>query len=219
MHTFDKNYWEEHWKPGTSRGQHTAPPHPYVIDETRGLPRGRALDAGCGAGTEAIWLASQGWEVTGADISGTVLETAAARGREAGVTEPMTWVETDLSTWDPQDQWDLVLTSYAHPTIPQLEFYRRIADWVAPGGTLLIVGHLHSPAHGEHEGHGGHGEHDRDAEHPPHEATATLTGITGLFDAATWRIGTAGEHTRTLGSPDGHQKQLHDVVVRATRRG
>jgi hypothetical protein len=51
-----------------------------------------------------------------------------------------------------------VTTHYAHPAMPQLDFYDRIASWVAPGGTLFIVGHLQH--HGQHAaaGHGhGHG--------------------------------------------------------------
>ena len=44
-----------------------------------------------------------------------------------------------------------ITTHYAHPDIPQLAFYERIAAWVGPGGTLLIVGHLHPDQHDEVE--------------------------------------------------------------------
>ena len=40
---------------------------------------GTALDAGCGEGAEATWLASRGWDVTAADISAEALARAAAR--------------------------------------------------------------------------------------------------------------------------------------------
>ena len=53
----------------------------------------------------------------------------------------MEWVEADLGVWDPGTRFDLVTTHYAHPAMPQLDFYERIAGWVAPGGTLLVVGH------------------------------------------------------------------------------
>ena len=58
----------------------------------------------------------------------------------------MQWVQADLSTWNPDARYDLVTTHYAHPAMPQLEFYDRIASWVAPGGTLLIAGHLYHDA-------------------------------------------------------------------------
>ena len=46
---------------------------------------GTALDLGCGQGGDAIWLAAQGWTVTGADISQTALDVAARDAAEAGV--------------------------------------------------------------------------------------------------------------------------------------
>jgi hypothetical protein len=60
--------------------------------------------------------------------------------------ERLQWVEADLSVWSPGARFDLVATHYAHPAMPQLEFYDRIAGRVAPGVTLLIVGRLHTPA-------------------------------------------------------------------------
>lgn len=203
-HDFDKNYWEEHWG---RTDVHRASVNPYIVDETRHLPRGTALDAGCGTGAEAIWLAEQGWTVTGADISTVALADAAAQPTSAAIT----WVETDLTTWAPQQTWDLVITNYAHPSIPQLAFYRHIADWVAPGGTLIIVGHLH----GAHN-HGGdvHGE---DGHQPPEEATVRVADIEADLVGPTWHVDTAAEHSRSVTAPDGRVMPLRDVVVRATR--
>ncbi|MFC4223490.1 class I SAM-dependent methyltransferase [Lysinibacter cavernae] len=165
MHNFDREFWEQHWherneQHGTPNEQ-ASPANPYLAQETASLTPGTALDAGCGTGTEAIWLASQGWQVTGADISSTALEAArqatvnaAAAGQN--VADRLTWVEADLTVWQPEETFDLVVTNYAHPTIPQLEFYSRLADWVSPGGTLLVIGHLHG--HGDH-GDGAHADH------------------------------------------------------------
>jgi SAM-dependent methyltransferase len=201
-HAFDKDYWEHHWDDRTS---HTVAANPYLVEETAGLTPGTALDAGCGAGGEAIWLAEQGWQVTGADISAAALQSAARQALTAGVD--VTWIEADLTTWNPTARWDLVMTHYAHPSIPQLEFYRHIAQWVAPGGSLLIVGHLHD---------GGH-HHSQDGE-PPHEATVTAKDITALFDASSWHIETAIERSRTVGGVGVHSKTLRDAVVRVSSR-
>ncbi|GAA2015796.1 class I SAM-dependent methyltransferase [Nakamurella flavida] len=200
---FDKPYWEEHWDRPATAGQ--APVNPHLVRETATLTPGTALDAGCGVGTEARWLAGQGWQVTGADISGAAL--AAARDH-AGADDPgdrPTWIEVDLGIWEPRERWDLVVSHYAHPAIPQLDFHRRLAGWVAPGGTLLIVGHRHGP--------GGHGQ-EHHGDHPPAEATATTDGITALLAGGQWRIDTAREVDRVL---PGHGRTLQDVVVRATR--
>jgi SAM-dependent methyltransferase len=216
-HDFDRNYWDQHWKqsvgeaPGAMDGN---PPNPYLMHETSGLAPRTALDAGCGAGAEAIWLAAQGWRVTAADISTDALARAARRADGGGVAEPVTWIEADLTVWDPGRQFDLVTTNYAHPAIPQLAFYDRISAWVAPGGNLLIVGHLHTGSIGH--GHGGHD--DQHGQHPPAEATVTLTDITARLDSTKWEIVTAEEHVRTLTGTGGQAVSLHDVVVRATRR-
>lgn len=155
-HGFDKDYWERHWRDRGAGSMGGHPPNPYLAREIGGLTPGTALDAGCGGGAEAIWLASHGWEVTAADISSEVLALAADRATmstaASGAAERVRWVEADLSVWSPDTRLDLVMTHYAHPAMPQLEFYDRIAGWVAPGGTLLIVGHLHvaGSGHGHH---------------------------------------------------------------------
>ena len=219
-HEFDKDYWEKLWQPGVDGGPGSmglSPPNPYLASEIGDLKPGTALDAGCGAGAEAIWLATAGWQVTAADISSVALSRAADRAASSGATERIEWVEADLSTWEPGTQFDLVTTHYAHPAIPQLDFYARIAEWVAPGGTLLIVGHLltagHGHGHGHGQGSGTHGGHD----HPP-EASATPASVTARLDGAVWQILAAEERHRSFTTGDGQVVSLNDFVVRATRR-
>ncbi|WP_238432526.1 class I SAM-dependent methyltransferase [Micromonospora tarensis] len=112
----------------------------------------------------------------------------------------------DLTTWHPGAPFDLVTTHYAHPAMPQLDFYDRVSGWVAPGGTLLIVGHLHAPGATGHE------------HHPPAEASVTLADITAGLERTRWEVSTAEEHHRPVAGPGGRENTLHDVVVRATRR-
>ena len=184
------------------------PPNPYLAAELGGLAPGTALDAGCGAGAEAIWLAAHGWQVTAADISTEALARAAERSTASRVAEHLQWVEADLAVWEPGTRFDLVTTHYAHPAMPQLQFYDRIASWVAPGGTLLIVGHLHDHDTGSH----GHGN------QPPAGASVTAAEVATRLDDATWEVVTAEELYRTLTGPEGREVALHDVVVRAVRR-
>ncbi len=213
VHDFDKEYWEKHWQEGQggagSMGEN--PANPYLDRELSALAPGTALDAGCGAGAETLWLASRGWEVTGADISAEALARAAQRAADAGLSDRVRWVEADLSSWSPEGSFDLVMTHYAHPTTPQLEFYDRIASWVAPGGTLLIVGHLHSADGAEH----GHGHGDGAA--PPVEASVTAASVEARLDPSMWEVVTAEERQRTLPGPGGRGRSLDDVIVRARR--
>ncbi|WP_329008734.1 methyltransferase domain-containing protein [Micromonospora rifamycinica] len=225
-HSFDRAYWQQHWqqthdnRPGSMAGN---PPNPYLARETAGLPPSTALDAGCGAGAEAIWLAAHGWRVTAADISADALARAADRAAD-GPAEAVRWVEADLTVWEPGTRFDLVTSHYAHPAMPQLAFYRRLGEWVAPGGTLLIVGHLHTARSGHDHDHHDHdhdrGHHDQGHGHHGHpaEATVTLTDITAGLDTVGWEIVTAEEHQRPVPRPGGRSATLHDVVVRATRR-
>ncbi|SOE00953.1 class I SAM-dependent methyltransferase [Blastococcus haudaquaticus] len=207
-HAFDQDYWEQHWHRDEAGAMSGNPPSPYLAREVGDLVPGTALDAGCGAGAEAIWLATHGWEVTAADISGEALARAAERAAASGTAERVRWVEADLGVWEPGERFDLVTTHYAHPAMPQLDFYDRIAGWVAPGGTLLIVGHLHGHGAGGHE----HGD------HPPAEASVTAAAVTARLDRAEWDVATAEEAQRTLTGPGSREVTLHDVVVRAVRR-
>jgi SAM-dependent methyltransferase len=45
----------------------------------------RALEVGCGTGTNCVWLAQQGFDVTGVDVAPLAVEQAQARAQAAGV--------------------------------------------------------------------------------------------------------------------------------------
>ncbi|MFO0897698.1 MAG: class I SAM-dependent methyltransferase [Pirellulales bacterium] len=45
----------------------------------------RALELGCGTGTNCVWLAQQGFEVTGVDVAPLAIEQAEQRARSVGV--------------------------------------------------------------------------------------------------------------------------------------
>lgn len=214
-HEFDHDYWDQIWQGDRAADMAGGEPNPHLMREVADLAPGTALDAGCGAGAEAIWLATRGWQVTAADIASAALEHAAERAAASGVAGRVRWVQADLSAWEPDTRYDLVTTHYAHPAMPQHEFYDRIASWVAPGGTLLIVGHLHQDAAGD-DGHNHPDEHAGDG--PPASASATAATITARLDPALWEVETAQESHRTGSGPGGHETALHDVVVRATRR-
>ena len=80
---------------------------------------------------------------------------------------------------------------------------------MAPGGTLLIVGHLHT--------HSGAGDDHGHGQQPPAEASATAAAVTARLDDTEWEIVTAAEPHRTLTGEGGREVILQDVVVRATR--
>ena len=76
-----RDFWDERYR--SAPRVWSGDPNPQLVAEIAGRPPGRALDAGCGEGADAIWLARDGWEVVAADISGVALERGApARQRQ-----------------------------------------------------------------------------------------------------------------------------------------
>jgi SAM-dependent methyltransferase len=61
-----------------------------VVEGQGALPAGRALDIGCGTGTQAVYLASRGWEVTGIDAVERPLRKARARAAASRVSVNLT---------------------------------------------------------------------------------------------------------------------------------
>ncbi len=122
-------------------------PNPQLVAEVSDLAPGTALDVGCGEGGDVVWLARQGWTVTGADFSANGLARAARHAEQAGVADRTSWWQVDARTFDPAGrEFDLVTTHFLHP--PEggmVEVARRLAAAVAPGGHLLVVGHAPSP--------------------------------------------------------------------------
>jgi len=62
------------------------PPEVVALVEGGGLVPGRALDLGCGTGTNSIYLARHGWEVVGVDFSALAVRRAGRKARRAGVS-------------------------------------------------------------------------------------------------------------------------------------
>ena len=119
----------------------SAEPNRFLVAEIGDSSPGRALDLGCGEGRNAIWLAEQGWTVTGVDFSKVALDKA--RRLAAARHVSVAWELADLNAYTPPDeQFDLVIVMYLHLVAePRHVVFGRAAAAVAPGGTLLVVGH------------------------------------------------------------------------------
>jgi 2-polyprenyl-3-methyl-5-hydroxy-6-metoxy-1,4-benzoquinol methylase len=145
--SFDRSSWERRWAQVLRESPEalaSRPPNAHLLAEVVHLPPGVALDAGCGHGSEAIWLATSGWQVTAVDFSATALDygRSAALAVGADVAERIEWVEGDLGSWAPPSRrFDLVSCLYVHVAGSVVEMVTRLGSGVAPGGTLLMVGH------------------------------------------------------------------------------
>jgi len=177
--------------------------NPTLVAESEGLAPGRALDVGCGEGGDVLWLAARGWQATGLDWSQVALDRAAEHAAAAGLTEQVTWVRGDVESWQPPaGAFDLVTAHFLHPTRPRRgPLLARLADAVAPGGTLLWVGHPYDEERAAMWGA---------------DRFAPATEVAADLDTARWEIVVATLRPRDDAAADGHHKA--DEVLRARRR-
>lgn len=198
---FTQEAWEERYG---ARAEHqhgiwSGQPNAQLVAQVADLPAGRALDAGCGEGGDAIWLAQQGWRVTGVDFSRTALARAQAHGTD------VEWRAEDLTAWTPEEgAYDLVSAQFVH--LPGLlDLYARLATGVAPGGSLLIVGHDPTDDAGHHR---------------PHVPGMFFTAdeVTAILDPRDWEVLVAQARPRAARTHEGTELTVRDIVVHARRR-
>jgi len=107
----------------------------------RDIPHGRVLELGCGTGTNAVFLAQEGFDVTALDISTLAIERARAKADEAGVSVRL--LASDLL--DPPDlggPFPFVFDRGMYHTVRRdnLEgFLDTLSRVAAPGGTYLTL--------------------------------------------------------------------------------
>lgn len=145
---FEAPGWEERY--AGEEKMWSGEPNPQLVTEVTPLTPGTALDVGCGEGGDVIWLAKQGWTVTGADFSANGLARAARHAAQAGVDDRTDWWQVDARDFDSAGrQWDLVTTHFLHPPEGSMvDVVRRLVTAVAPGGHLLVVGHAPAESFG-----------------------------------------------------------------------
>ncbi len=116
-------------------------PNRFLVAEVAGLRPGRALDLACGEGRNAIWLAERGWHVTAVDFSDVAIAKAQRRAADEDVD--VDFQVEDLLAFEPEARaFDLVLVLYLQlPAAERRSVLVTAAEAVAPGGTLLLVGH------------------------------------------------------------------------------
>lgn len=182
----------------------TATPNQFLVTEVAGLTPGSAADLACGEGRNAVWLAEQGWVVTGVDFSPAGLNKAVRLAKARGVD--VAWVESPVEAWvPPAGGLDLVAVFYLQLPEPQRTAALQVAaSAVGPGGTLLVVAHdRDNPVHG----FGG----------PPDPAVLyDVAGVVEVTEAAGLTVQRAEQAIRMVATDDG-PRQAIDTVVRALR--
>ncbi|TGD32589.1 class I SAM-dependent methyltransferase [Brevibacterium sp. FAM 24638] len=194
-------------------------PNEALVAIVSAMTPGRVLDVGCGEGADVIWLAENGWDATGIDLSTTAIDRARKAAESRSVSAELT--VADISTWEPEDHdrrggFDLVTGSFLHTRLPDTreELLARVAAHVAPGGALLLVSHATMPPWAE--------EHSEKFEHgmDHHHELVSPNGDFALLIGASpnrWEIELAETRTRQVTSPSGEPAELDDAVLLARR--
>jgi SAM-dependent methyltransferase len=205
---FTQEFWDERYR--SADRLWSGQPNAQLVAQTADLPAGEALDAGCGEGADAIWLASRGWTVTAVDVSQVALDRAArhAADKDGQVHDPITWQREDLLSWAPSpERFDLVTAHFMHlPEADLRAMHLRLAEGVRPGGTLLIVGHHPDDLHAN-VGRGG-----------PGHMFPSATEVGAVLDPDSWEIRVAEAFEREATDLDGRPATVKDTVLRAVRR-
>ncbi len=200
-------FWEEHYGTRRTWGERA---NPLLIEIISPLRPGAALDLGCGAGGDTIWLARRGWRVTAVDISATAVERVRARAGELGVEGRVTTERHDLARSFPRGAFDLVSAQYFQTpfALPRSQVLRTAARALHPGGLLLIVDHGSTSPWSWNQ--------DPDTHYPaPTEIAAELD-----LDPEQWPVLRAEMLRRRATGPGGETATVtdHVLVLRRTAR-
>ena len=122
--------WNERYRSGEDI---SADPAPLLVTAAGDLPPGRALDLACGAGRNAIWLASRGWDVVAIDGASEAIRIL--REHSESIDARVMNLETTAPLPFDDDSFDLVaILYYLHR--PLFAEAKRV---VRRGGTIVCA--------------------------------------------------------------------------------
>lgn len=141
------------------------------------LPLGaRVLVPGCGAGYEVVQLAAQGFRPVAVDYAPAAVGLTRARLVQAGLDAEV--IEADLLEWTPSAPldaiWDQTCLCALHPDL-WVSYAQRLASWLAPGGTLMLLA-VQIERDGRREGR---------IEGPPYHCD--INAVRALFPSNRWQ--------------------------------
>lgn len=199
-------FWEKFYltKRTSSSGRATA----ALQRIAAGLTQGLALDLGASHGDDVIWLAQQGWQARGCDISETAIARAHARAVTLGLESEAQFERCDLSVAFPEGEFDLITALYLQSPVAlaRAAILRQAAGRLRSGGHILVLSH---------------------ATPPPWSLEATPSTIFPTLDEELAAIGaqtaeleviTAEIVTRPARGPDGREAMLEDNLVLMRKR-
>jgi SAM-dependent methyltransferase len=130
---FSIRYWfHPRWDTGI--------PAPELVQTVAGLPPGRAIDVGCGTGTNLRYLAELGWQVTGVDFVARAIAKARKKLKSFAPTLIVADV-TKLAELTLPGPYDLALDMgcfHGLTSDGREKYAAGLARWMKPGGIYLL---------------------------------------------------------------------------------
>ncbi len=119
-------------------------PSSIIMETVKGLRPGTALDVGMGQGRNAVYLAQEGWRVTGFDISSEALRAAQFNAKMAGVR--IAAIKAGYDTFDfGSGQWDLIALIFAWAPVEESTFFKKLNDSLRPDGRVIFEHYIDDP--------------------------------------------------------------------------
>jgi SAM-dependent methyltransferase len=113
---------------------------PELMDFISSNPPGKALDLGCGTGTNVITLCANGWQAAGVDFAKRAVQIARKKAEQRGV-QPVLEVRDVSQPLGLQDQYNLILDMGCFHSLPEDArpgYFQNIHHYLLPGGTFLL---------------------------------------------------------------------------------
>ncbi len=128
--------WEQHY---AEAGNLELPPSPLVVEVAEMTAPGRALDLACGAGRNALYLGSLGWDVVAVDSSASAVRIVRERAAAAGVRIDARRADLENGEFAIEPGgYDLICDFF----YLQRELFGAIREGVRPGGMVAAEIHL-----------------------------------------------------------------------------
>lgn len=146
MHLFDRWMFHLYYYHRQPPPWDTGITPPEVIEFLDSHLPGRALDLGCGSGTNVITLAKHGWQVTGIDYAWSAIRIARHKAQLAGVKVDLK-VKSVTQLQGFNDRFDLILDIGCFHNLAKEErpvYVRHIQRLLNHSGTYLLYVHIKS---------------------------------------------------------------------------
>jgi SAM-dependent methyltransferase len=142
--------WSEHYKSGTPPWETGQPSAELarVLAEERITPC-RVIELGCGSGINAVWLAQQGFNVTGVDLTPLAIERARRRAADAGMSVRFVLGDV-LNLPAEKDPFPFFFDRGCYHAVRQIDaaaYVQSLQRVTAPGALgLILTGNAREPS-------------------------------------------------------------------------